>query len=226
MVYSANIHNIQGWARPTPGFRSATQVSHVGSRDPRTWAIICYLPECMNRMPSLKWNSQNSSQALWYVIRESHSVAYPFSPQCQPQISTKILQMKFNTLLTASKSGFHAIFIRCERIFSPWLFSQPFQTWKTVLSVGPVPKIVSYMWPIWRVDCDSCSRLFNVQQGPVQEGGPMVITLQGEQLQALSGVRGEEPAAHKRWHHASLTASHPGVKCLLLNFSNLKHQIR
>lgn len=41
LVHSSNGLNRLGWARLKPGSRNFTQVSHVDSRGPRSWAVIC-----------------------------------------------------------------------------------------------------------------------------------------------------------------------------------------
>lgn len=43
LVHSPNSCNSPGWARPKPGDKSCTWVSHVGDRNPSIWTIRCLL---------------------------------------------------------------------------------------------------------------------------------------------------------------------------------------
>lgn len=66
-VHSSNTHNNWGWTRPKPAAQASVQVSHLGGRDPSTWAITCYLPGCaLAGSWNKKWSQGlNTDTLIW-----------------------------------------------------------------------------------------------------------------------------------------------------------------
>lgn len=61
VTLSPNGCNGQGWAWPKPGARTPLQVSHSGSGDLRTWALLYCFPRHISRKSNWEWSMHGSN---------------------------------------------------------------------------------------------------------------------------------------------------------------------